>query len=615
MVVQKPTGTPRQSPKNAATAPGRAALPFVMKVLDWLRIKSAGELLLYAISVASLVVSVQQAWTGGRLDQFAFFLTCIFFVLATVLGFKKYYDEAYQAKIVHLHEDIQPALHLAGLSGLFQPPGQSFVDDSAVRRFMLNDGTPLRAIHSCLGAWGLRISKCRAVSDSVLAGVWEQFLATYFLEESFDVGRGEFVTNGRNYPFLMLAITEAFVKSLRAGDKLHMCVFTPVLPHDWVNWPHGPTKPYAHYENSFIATFYRLLANYLAEPAATGRIQLCRYVLWNSASRSSMGTLVPSRSQLEKASKWRMIPLPVHLDDIRSEKGLELLYGYFADRIKDAYGIGDDQLRKFIDKERPVVVPAWDTEDTKSPYTKWLEALDSDGIKRLKSIATRHLEDRIRDTLRELTDALKRFEEDSEWTDRLESWTKHPESLRVFEAIHLLQRIDAAISSYVDVDNVWSWCLLEHVYQLQAVRAVSGPMNISDWFVRTLHSKIASTSEREAHHAYSLNLADLQEFFEDNDLGAEFCVWGIEHGGVTNWKLELSASMQLPFDTTRIRVKHDVPDGDAPQHLGGSELLAAALTGLGSDVVNWSDLLPKGKSYSDFTKTARCAVSVLETGR
>jgi hypothetical protein len=124
----------------------------------------------------------------------------------------------------------------------------------------------IKSIGANLQAWSSQIKYHRTKEPpekQYLTNIWLTYLETYFREEAFDVHRKELVTNGRNYPFLLIATLTNLYNQLPKNNYLHYYSVTPVNPKDWYNWPHGRMTPKCYYEEDYLSLFHRSLQEFL----------------------------------------------------------------------------------------------------------------------------------------------------------------------------------------------------------------------------------------------------------------------------------------------------------------------------------------------------------------
>jgi hypothetical protein len=139
----------------------------------------------------------------------------------------------------------------------------------------------LTALGFNLQIWEQELFDADGVLKKPMASVWLRFMKTYYFEEAYDIRRKTVVTNGRNFPLMILSTVQAILDDgLLANDEaLYYFAVTPAHPKDMYNWPHGYIKPRAYFEEEFMGSFHRLLREIVHSDAYKARLVHGRFVL------------------------------------------------------------------------------------------------------------------------------------------------------------------------------------------------------------------------------------------------------------------------------------------------------------------------------------------------
>lgn len=199
----------------------------------------------------------------------------------------------------------------------------------------------IKSLSAYLNAWSNRIKKHREIEKTnklYLTNTWLTYLETYLREEAFDVRRRELVTNGRNYPFLLLATLSTLRDQLSDDYYLHYYATTPVNPKDWYNWPHGRATPKCYYEADFLSLFHRSLQEVLLwEKQQKNRLVHARFILTRSptVSRGTFGwKLDLFKNVLEDLRECQIINIAVPISSYSGDGLWDTLGSYYLTLVE-----------------------------------------------------------------------------------------------------------------------------------------------------------------------------------------------------------------------------------------------------------------------------------------
>lgn len=474
----------------------------------------------------------------------------------------------------------------------------------------------ISSLGAVLKAWSDQIRKCRQregcnchgslscpnASPPILTQTWLTCFETYFREEAFDVRKGELVTNGRNYPFLLVATLASMLESVPKGRFLHYHVVTPVNPKDWYNWPHGRMRPKAYCEAEFLSLFRHCLNELLVWSRQNGdRLVHRRYLLTRDGTigRDAFGWELDSfenlcgSSALDKGdiNQCLVLDVSIPVEEIPSNGFCGALQAYYRELVKPLRPPGAFSWPR----EKPWITPMFG-----SHWTQRLESLDqgprvadvlalartlkadkptessiTELINAAKAASERELESLL-NKLRSIgsrvgTGFAAQVEKIATVVDEMVKCSSDKEC--DFPAlIRFLHEQSLLVASQWSEEEDLIKPILLNLLRLRAVSLRKGsPMGfvpLGSEFAKQLHTSPddAIVAKLTAQHAHSASVFDVHEWSSPSDvtgLEPEAAVFAVSESKdmprADEWKLALATDITYPFETAKIRIIDDPP--------------------------------------------------------
>jgi len=229
------------------------------------------------------------------------------------------------------------------IDNLFNNSMFSFNNWSKISKVSNKQNDIINSLGANVKAWSDKILSSLNIEEEgnkYITNTWLTYFETYFREEAFDVKRNELVTNGRNYPFLLLNTLSTLLDLVPKGKFLHYYAVTPVVPKDWFNWPHGNKRPYQYYEADFLCLYHDSLSELLCWAKKDNKLVHSRFILTEeepdpSYKKNIFGWKLDRFKNFEediKECSMLNFSIPIYTtaqQDYLLSNGLSSLYSYY----------------------------------------------------------------------------------------------------------------------------------------------------------------------------------------------------------------------------------------------------------------------------------------------
>ena len=479
----------------------------------------------------------------------------------------------------------------------------------------------INSLGANIKAWSGRIKKHSGIDKNGnpyltnLTNIWLTYLETYLREEAFDVHRQELVTNGRNYPFMLIATLSTLVDHLADGEYLHYYATTPVNPKDWYNWPHGRNKPKCYHESNFLSLFHRSLHEFLVWTKREGsKLVHSRFILTREDN-------VP-----EGSFGWELDYFAKLTDDLNNCQIVNIsapLVSYQGNPVWSAFkNYYDELIKPFgMDDQKTYIVPLYGTH--------WKNRLINNNGPRIKAV--KKFMDQLTDIFQqqqpmianldsdfakkaaeiELEECLKNIDEKfSGPLNNLISIGKNSKNINFPEMLKNLHRTSLELTfAHIGTEDIIKRVLLALLRYRAVVFHSSKPVKFSrlgEVFARDLHSHPENAyvvklkySEKQTKEPSPFDIMYWIQNEPSKRIEPEFAIFGISKQATcsadtfegVDWKLALATDISYPFETAKI---HIIDDGAIKRY---SNTIRQLLLGLGSaNTYRLVDLLNTGGS-------------------